>query len=467
MRRRGVRGAGERRNQGDHPAAPAGQEGHGRCSVRGLRKERSGHRGLRPRVLIPGLLAALAVCAALAGCSGRTSATASRSAPGAAAAGTWFQLQAGSFQPVADPASAAPAARRPWTVQSRVADMAFLDDTLYCARERIGTCVHHAGRGGQISFDYHADPLIFAHRTITTLIPRQGTLAVHLYFNALLNDARQQDLSLSGISLVSYSHASPTTRSSSLRSRGRIPTGKRWDLPPSRRTASTSSGNTPTPRRPGFATRGSTPTRRPRRLSTGIPSWRRSACPRSTDRRCRRTWPLSSPPCRAEMPSLSPGASLQFSLRSRESPVRRNYRSRQGERNGGRRPGVRRSRGRCLPCSPDGRVLGTRNERRPAQRATSPALPRGVPLHRLREVGRRPWSCRGRRFPSPTWGGHGPLCACVPCYPVWLPDLMEQSQVEDDRLLARRMPPRIPRRGCCRRLRGTAAGSAAPFRPAG
>ena len=83
--------------------------------------------------------------------------------------------------------------------------MAFFDGTLYCAVNGSGLAAMRRDAAGKIAFDYHSDPLIFGHRTITTLVPRQGTLAVHIYFNALLNDARQQDLSLGGISLVSYS----------------------------------------------------------------------------------------------------------------------------------------------------------------------------------------------------------------------------------------------------------------------
>jgi hypothetical protein len=84
--------------------------------------------------------------------------------------------------------------------------MAFFDGILYCGVNGSGLAAMTRDAAGKISFDYHPDPLIFGHRTITTLVPRQGTLAVHVYFNALLNDARQQDLSLGGISLVSYSH---------------------------------------------------------------------------------------------------------------------------------------------------------------------------------------------------------------------------------------------------------------------
>ena len=164
--------------------------------MHGLRKDRARHRGIRPGVLT--LLLAGAGLAALGACSGR--------APAASASpGTWLQLNDGSFTPVAGPSAAAPVPLAPWTVQSRVADMALLGDELFCGVNGAGIAALGRDPDGGLRFTYHPDPLIFAHRTITTLIPRQGSLVVHLYYNALLNDARPQDLSLGGISLVAWS----------------------------------------------------------------------------------------------------------------------------------------------------------------------------------------------------------------------------------------------------------------------
>jgi hypothetical protein len=107
--------------------------------VRGLRKKRAGYRGFRPGILI------LAFLAAIAGCSGR--------GPGAVGnSATWLQLQSGSFQPVKDPAAAAPVARRPWTVQSRVADMAFLDGTLYLGLNGSGLATVGRDPSGTVAF---------------------------------------------------------------------------------------------------------------------------------------------------------------------------------------------------------------------------------------------------------------------------------------------------------------------------
>ncbi|HTP57742.1 MAG TPA: hypothetical protein VMM82_02425, partial [Spirochaetia bacterium] len=108
------------------------------------------------------------------------------------------------FQSVgaADAAPQVPAL--PWTVQSRVTDMAYLGNTLYLAINGAGVAGVEVNAAGQLSFSYHYDAPIFAHRTITTLIPRYGDLLIHLYYNVLLNDAKPEDLVLRGISLVSF-----------------------------------------------------------------------------------------------------------------------------------------------------------------------------------------------------------------------------------------------------------------------
>ena len=166
--------------------------------MRRLRKESPAHRGLRPLVLAPA--AALLVLAGLAACSGGKPA-----APGPAGPrSSWFQLRSGIFDRVSGPGAVAPAAKRPWTIQSRVADTALLGETLYCAVNGSGMAAVKIDAQGGVSFSYRFDPLIFAHRTVTALVPRQGEIAVHLYYNALLNTARPQDLAIRGICLVAF-----------------------------------------------------------------------------------------------------------------------------------------------------------------------------------------------------------------------------------------------------------------------
>jgi hypothetical protein len=329
--------------------------------VRGLREGLTRHRGFRPGVLILGLLAAIA------GCSGR--------APGPAEGVSWLQLQSGAFQPVKNPASARPVARQPWTVQSRVADLAFLGDSLYCAVNGSGLAAIDRDSSGTIQFSYHADPLIFGHRTITTLVPRQGSLAIHLYFNALLNDARQQDLSIAGISLVSY-----------------VPrqTDYAFLIPPFQR-------KNPDWEAVGFATESEnsfdfewkytdasetrfaytrfhadTSAEEPADRATylaalGVPAIGGPDVPS--------TLAAFFSTCLAEMPSLSAGASIQFSLRSKENPVKRSYRSLKDSESAIAIP-LFEEQGSLFALLPDGRVLIAEHASPPQSRAL-PRLPPG------------------------------------------------------------------------------------------
>jgi len=286
--------------------------------VHGLRKDRARHRGIRPGVLI--LFLAGAGLAALISCSGR--------APAAAAPpGTWFQLSEGSFAPVAGPSATAPVPRTPWTVQSRVADMAFLGDELFFGINGAGIAALGRDPDGGLRFTYHRDPMIFAHRTITTLVPRRGALVVHLYYNALLNDARPQDLSLGGISLVAWS---PPQKDYA------------FFVPPFQR-------RNPDWEAVGFAAESEDSYDLEWKYTdaseTRFQYTRYHADSKTEDPEDRDTFLASlgtasiegpSVPsdlaaffgvCRSRLAAQAPGMSLQFSLRSRESPVKRSYRS--------------------------------------------------------------------------------------------------------------------------------------------
>ena len=338
--------------------------------MRGLRKERSGYRGLRPGVLILGLLAVLA------GCSGRGTGPAAGAAMSPAANGaSWLQLQSGAFQPVADPSGAAPVARRPWTVQSRVADMAFLDGALYFGVNGSGLATIGRDSTGKITFDYHSDSLIFEHRTITTLVPRQGSLAIHIYFNALLNDARQQDLTLSGISLVSYSprqsdysflippfqRLNPDWEAVGFATESENSFDFEWKYTDASETRFQYT-------RYHADTKAEEPADRDTFLAAlGVPAIEGPSVPST----------LASffASCRAELPALAQGASLQFSLRSRASPVRRNYRSQKESETAVAVP-MFEEEGKLLALLPDGRVVSTETGSAPRTLAL-PRLPRG------------------------------------------------------------------------------------------
>ena len=82
--------------------------------------------------------------------------------------------------------------------------MSFLGDSAYCAVNGSGLATIDIDSSGTPSFAYHYDALIFAHRTITTLVSRGSEIAVHLYYNALLNTVGPEELAIRGISLVTY-----------------------------------------------------------------------------------------------------------------------------------------------------------------------------------------------------------------------------------------------------------------------
>ena len=161
-----------------------------------VRKAREGDCHIRTRVLV------LAACAAALAVLGVVSCA--KSVPATQA---WFQLQNGQLKPVAGPREFAPTTSQPWTVQARVSDATFLGDTLYLAVNGLGLA-RLSGTLDRPSFRYFYDPSLFSHRTVTTLVPRQNELVVHVYFNTLLNTAAQTDEVKRAVSLLSFDPAS-------------------------------------------------------------------------------------------------------------------------------------------------------------------------------------------------------------------------------------------------------------------
>jgi len=319
--------------------------------VHGLRKDGPGNRGFRPGVLTGALLAGLLV--ALAACSQTSGGTA------AGAVGlkiTWFQLQSGIFAPVADPHAAVSVANRPWTVQARVADMAFLDDTLYCAVNGSGLASMGKDAAGAPVFSYHPDSLIFAHRTVTTLVPRQGALAIHLYYNALLNDASLQDLAISGISLVSYLPAQSDYAFLISPFQRKNPDWEAVGFAPESENSFDFEWKYTDASETRFAyTRYHADTRAEEAVdretylaALGVPSITGPDVPT--------TLAAFFASCRAGISLPSSDTALQFSLRSRESPVRRNYRS-QKESDSAVAVPVFQEQGSLFALLPAGKVL--------------------------------------------------------------------------------------------------------------
>ncbi len=93
----------------------------------------------------------------------------------------------------------------PWTVQARVSDLAALDGALYLAVNGHGLARVETPRkrGAPTGFRYFYEPSLFRYRTLTTLVPGDGSLTCHLYFNSLLNLAGADELPVQGLSLLS------------------------------------------------------------------------------------------------------------------------------------------------------------------------------------------------------------------------------------------------------------------------
>jgi hypothetical protein len=346
--------------------------------VHPVRQKSDTYRRLRPRVLARFCAAfpAALLAAGLAACS-----AAGTAGPGVA----WFQLQSGVFQPIAGPSAAVAVPNRPWTVQSRVADMVFLGDTLYCGVNGSGLATLAVDTRGTAAFSYHADSMIFAHRTITTLIPREGTLAVHLYYNALLNDVPQQDLMISGISLVIYlpSHddfsflippfqkKNPDWEAVGIAPLSPDQFDFEWKYTDSTQTRFAYTRFHADTRQEESADRDAYV------AALGTPSITGAGVP--SDRAA------FFDTCRAQTSGVPRGVSLQFSIRSKESPFRLSYRSEPESESAVVFP-VFESPGMRLALLPEGRVL--RSAPNTPDRAFSlPSLPKGFRYTDLVEAG--------------------------------------------------------------------------------
>lgn len=160
---------------------------------------------MRGRRQAPALLALVLCSLCLAGCPRQK--PAARPAEPADAPdprARWYQLQAGALVAVDGPGAAAPVQPLPWTVQVRVADMAFGGTDLFCGVNGTGLARLRFGPDGLSETAYFNDPLIFGHRTITTLLPGEAGLTVHLYYNALLNIVPPERLPIRGVSMVTF-----------------------------------------------------------------------------------------------------------------------------------------------------------------------------------------------------------------------------------------------------------------------
>ncbi len=149
--------------------------------------------------------AAAASCLALAGLlalAGCTRSPRAAAAPAADPNARFFQLDGGIFDRVAGPADPGRRPARPWTVQERIADLAFLGGTLWLAVNGHGLAA--VVPGDPPSFAARYDDWLFSQRTLTTLLARDGRLLCHLYFNATLNTVARSSLKAEGISFLAF-----------------------------------------------------------------------------------------------------------------------------------------------------------------------------------------------------------------------------------------------------------------------
>jgi hypothetical protein len=110
------------------------------------------------------------------------------------AGGQFLQLRQGALVPLEGSTTGAepqtlPAPSLPWTVQERVASLTSLAGRAYLGVNGYGIAAVSLEAGGLAGFRSFYDRSRFRFRTLTALIPEEGSLLCHLYFNELLSTA--------------------------------------------------------------------------------------------------------------------------------------------------------------------------------------------------------------------------------------------------------------------------------------
>jgi hypothetical protein len=102
----------------------------------------------------------------------------------------------------------------PWTVAARVSDLVALDGRLYLAVNGHGLASPESPGSSETParFRYYYDPLLFRWRTLTTLVPSEGSITCHLYFNSLLNPGGAGRLAVQGLALLALQPQDGTYR---------------------------------------------------------------------------------------------------------------------------------------------------------------------------------------------------------------------------------------------------------------
>ncbi len=182
------------------------------CSVR---EKGEGHRGFRAGVLTRrGLIrtpmwrgkAACILSLSLLAASALISCGKSEAPAPARAAdprSKWYQIQEGAFVRIPRITDSEKVLPQPWTIQTRIADAAFIGNAVVFAVNGSGLAAMNL-EGNEPAFASFYDSLIFAHRTTTSIVRTRTGATVHVYFNQMLNTVGRSALPMAGISLVGF-----------------------------------------------------------------------------------------------------------------------------------------------------------------------------------------------------------------------------------------------------------------------
>ncbi len=133
----------------------------------------------------------------------------------------WYAVNDGRLTKIGGPGSAPPRTFLPWTVQQRVAAVAAVDRELYVGVNSFGlarlTWAKSESGGIAPSISYLYRPDTFRYRTIARLVPVNGSLVCHLYFNVLLNTTDRKQLSGGSVNLIVFDRHKGADRSRVLR----------------------------------------------------------------------------------------------------------------------------------------------------------------------------------------------------------------------------------------------------------
>jgi hypothetical protein len=100
----------------------------------------------------------------------------------------WFVLENGRFKLIPGPNALKSGTLLPWTIQERVADIAFDHGTIIFGINGFGVAYLDVNKPSNRAFHYFFDAEMFSRKTITAIIPFGDQACCHFYFNTSLSD---------------------------------------------------------------------------------------------------------------------------------------------------------------------------------------------------------------------------------------------------------------------------------------